>query len=174
VAQQFPLAKSRLRRAAKGATGGAKAVLDVLLAWDGSYDRVDSAGTVDPGVAGWDAFRAAAAKVALARFGDAAHWLTADDAQAPLYGQYHHGVPYHYFDATHGEAYALRTLKPAGLRAAAAEAYTELVKRFNSQDTARWREPRRMYAVGAVGATSPAPLPFFDRGTYEQFVEVGP
>ena len=72
VAQQHPIATARLRRAARGAEGGARQVLDTLLAWDGSYHRTDAAGTVDPGVAAWDAFRAAAAEVALARFGEAA------------------------------------------------------------------------------------------------------
>jgi len=48
TAQQRPLAQARLRRAAARATGTAKAVLDALLAWDGSYHRTDDAGTVDP------------------------------------------------------------------------------------------------------------------------------
>ena len=77
-------------------------------------------------------------------------------------------------EASHGESYALGTLRPAGLRAAARRAFDALAKRFGTGDPARWREPRRMYEVGAVGATAPEPLPFFDRGTYEQFVEVGP
>jgi hypothetical protein len=49
-----------------------------------------------------------------------------------------------------------------------------LAKRFGSDDPAGWREPRRMYETGASGATAPPPIPFFDRGTYEQLVEVGP
>jgi acyl-homoserine lactone acylase PvdQ len=174
VAQQFPIATSRLRRAASGASGGARQVLDTLLAWDGSYHRTDANGTVHPGVAAWDALRAAAADVALAPFGEAADWLAPEDAQAPLFGGYHHAAGYHFFDATHGESHALRTLRPAGLRDAAQRAFDALAKRFRTDDPARWREPRRMYEVGAVGATSPDPIPFFDRGTYEQFVEVGP
>ena len=34
--------------------------------------------------------------------------------------------------------------------------------------------PRRMYKVTAQGAGSAPPLPFFDRGTWEQIVELSP
>jgi acyl-homoserine lactone acylase PvdQ len=174
VAQQFPQATARLRKARKHASGDARKVLDTLLAWDGSYDRTGPDGKVDPGVATWQAFLAQAEKLALEPFGDAAKYLAPDDAQAPLYGGYHHGTPYHYFDAPHGQSFALRTLKPAQLREAAANAFPTLGVRFNSADPKDWREPRRMYPIGAVGATSPPAIPFFDRGTYEQLLELGP
>ncbi|MCW3016879.1 MAG: Peptidase penicillin amidase, partial [Solirubrobacterales bacterium] len=174
VAQQYPIATARLRRAQRGAAGPAKTVLDTLLAWDGSYDRTAPDGTVDPGVATWDAFRAAAADIALAPFGAAGPWLTDDDHLRELYGGYHPGTPYHLFDATHAEAYALGHLKAAELRTAAAQAAAAVAKHFGTEDPARWREPRRTYALGAVGAASPPSIPFFDRGTYEQLVEVGP
>ena len=59
TAEARPILQRALSRAAAGATGAAKAVLDTLLAWDGNYTRTDAAGTVDPGVATWDAFRTA-------------------------------------------------------------------------------------------------------------------
>ena len=31
-----------------------------------------------------------------------------------------------------------------------------------------------MYSESALGAESPPPMPFFDRGTFEQVVELGP
>jgi hypothetical protein len=49
-----------------------------------------------------------------------------------------------------------------------------LDERFGSADPARWREPRRMYGPGSQGAATMAPFPFFDRGTFEQVVELGP
>lgn len=36
----------------------------------------------------------------------------------------------------------------------------------------KWRTPRAMYDVSAQGAGSPPELPFYDRGTYEQIVEL--
>ena len=68
-AQQRGLATTLLKRADKGATGNAKAVLDALLAWDGSYTAVDGAGTVNPGVAIWEQYKDDAEAVALARLG---------------------------------------------------------------------------------------------------------
>ncbi len=174
VAQQFPLATARLRRASKGATGNAATVLATLLAWDGSYARTADDGTVDPGVATWDTFRAQLAEIVRTKYGEAADMLADEGVLSPLQGAYHHAAGYHYFDATHLESTGLRTLKPADYRKAAAAAFDLLATRFKTSDVAKWREPRRMYEVGAVGATAPEPLPFFDRGTYEQFVELGP
>ena len=148
-------------------------MLDTLAAWDGSYVRTADDGTVDPGVATWDAFRAAIGRRAAKRYGKAAAFAAGEDVLTPLYGAYHHGSPYHYFDALHLESTGLRTLGRREYRAAANAAFTVLAKRFATADATKWREPRRMYPVGAVGATSPEPLPFFDRGTYEQFIELG-
>jgi hypothetical protein len=47
-----------------------------------------------------------------------------------------------------------------------------LAKRFGSPDPATWREPRYVYPWTIQGAGSPPPLPFFERGTYEQLVDV--
>ena len=60
TAQQRPLLDARLRTAAGGASGPGKVLLDTILAWDGNYDRTDAAGTVDPGVAAWEALKKAA------------------------------------------------------------------------------------------------------------------
>jgi len=59
------------------------------------------------------------------------------------------------------------------LLAAAATARV-LGGRFGSSSPGAWREPRRMYDVGAQGAGSAPDLPFFDRGTWEQSVALGP
>jgi acyl-homoserine lactone acylase PvdQ len=174
VAQQYPLTRPRLARAATGASGPAKAVLDTLLAWNGHYDQTASDGTVDPGVATWDAFRAAAGRVAVAPLGDAARWLADEGALEGTIPGYDQGAPYHYFDATHTESYGLRTLDADGYRRAAAAEFDALRARFGTDDPSAWREPRRMFKVAIQGAGSPPDLPFFDRGTYEQLVETAP
>ncbi|WP_354700716.1 Penicillin G acylase [Paraconexibacter sp. AEG42_29] len=162
VAQQRPLASARLRRAQKGATGKAKSILDTVLTWDGDYHRQAADGTVDPGVAAWEAYKTALAARAVARLGKGASRF--EDRPGGS----------HAFDITAKESYALRTLTPAGYRAAAVTAFDALAKRFGSEDPARWREPRLLYDVGAQGAGQAPPLPFFDRGTWEQIVELGP
>ena len=48
TAQQRPLLDARLRAAQAAATGGARTVLDTILAWDGDYDRTDSAAPSTP------------------------------------------------------------------------------------------------------------------------------
>lgn len=164
TAQQRVLAitRSRLRAAAKGATGEAKAVLDTLMAWDGDYVKVDAARTVHPGVATWLAFKKATAEIALGRLGDGARRWNGSPGSS------------HEFDISPGAAYALRTLKPADLRAAAVTAHAALAKQFGSTDAMAWRAPRKMYDVGAQGAGQAPELPFFDRGTWEQVVETAP
>jgi penicillin G amidase len=174
VAQQYPLSRPRLARAAQGATGPAKAVFDTLLAWNGHYDQTAGDGTVDPGVATWEAFRQAAGKLAIEPLGPAARWLTDEGALQSTIPGYDQGAPYHYFDAAHTESYGLRTLDAAGYRRAAAAAFDELKQRFGTDDATKWREPRRMFPVTIQGAGSPPDLPFFDRGTYEQLVETAP
>jgi penicillin G amidase len=162
TAQQRPLARTLLRRAAQGASGAEAAVLRTILAWEGDYTRTDSAGTVDPGVAAWQAFKARAAELAGEHLGTA--WKQ--------FGE-HPGTS-HVFDITDPQAYALRTLTPAGYREAARAAFTDLRTKFGSEDPAKWRAPREMYKVTAQGAGQAPPLPFFDRGTWEQLVELGP
>ncbi len=161
VAQQRPLAGRRLRLAADGASGKAAKVLAVIRAWDGDYTRTDAAKTVDPGVAAWDAFKQQAAKQATAAIGGFAGF-----AERPSNT--------HQFDATNAQGYALRTLDADGYRRAAAAAHDVLVARFGSDDPARWREPRREIAVPAQGAMQAPRQPFFDRGTWEQLIELEP
>jgi penicillin amidase len=173
TAQQRPATDAALRRAASGATGGAATVLHALVSWDGSYARVDANNTVDPGVAAWDAFRAAAAKRAIAPLGAGAQWLADENVLQPLHPDYHPGAPYHYFDSSHFQSYALRSLSMPGYRAAAQDAFAALSARFGTGNAAAWREPRRMFDFKGLAGASPPPLPFFDRGTYEQFIETG-
>ncbi len=162
VAQQRPLAARRLRTAQRRAKGSARTVLATILSWDGSYNRTDGSGRVEPGVAAWEAFKDAAAAEALSRPVEDVKLLDGGASSS------------HEFDATNSEGLALRTLTARGYRRAAAAAYVALVKRFSSGDPAAWREPRRMYEPEAQGAGSFDPFPFFDRGTWQQIVELGP
>jgi penicillin amidase len=174
VAQQFPHARAQLASATRGATGNAATVLGTLLAWDGSYAKTGADGKVDAGVAAWDAFRTAAASIAIAPLGPGARWLADEGALASLHPGYHAGGSYHYFDASHFQSYALRTLTPAGYRAAAAAAFSALQAKYGGAgDPSLWRQPRPMFDFQGLAAASPPPLPFFDRGTYEQLIELG-
>ncbi len=162
TAQQRPLAGPRLRRAASGATGRAKVVLDTLLAWDGDYVRTDGSGTVEPGVATWEAFKEEAAELATEPLGKGADRFEMKPGNS------------HVFDVTNREAYGLRTLSGASYRKVAERTAARMAERFGSADPARWREPRAMYDIVVQGAEQPPPLPFFDRGTWEQVVELAP
>ncbi len=168
ISQGRPLADRLLHRALRGSRGRARTVLSVLVRWDGSYDRVDSSSTVDPGVATWEQFKSEAERVAIPSL----RRLPAPVAGGEtLVGETSNS---HMFDTTNGESYALRTLSPAGLRRAGVATFAALSRRFSTSDARRWREPRRMYPISSQGAAQPPPLTFFDRGTWEQFVEVGP
>ena len=162
VAQQRPFFTKQLRAARRGGSSKARSVLTPLSRWGGSYNRTDSAGTVDPGVAAWEEFKDQAEAIALFRFRPGAKPLAGETGLS------------HMFDITLGEAYALRTLSKRGLRLAAERTSDALTKRFGTSDPARWREPRRMYEVTAQGAAAPPELPFFDRGTWQQSLAVGP
>ena len=78
------------------------------------------------------------------------------------------------FDISNGEAFALRTLQPRALRLAAERTTPTLAERFGTPNPDTWREPRRMYDVTAQGAAATPELPFFDRGTWQQSVGLGP
>src|SRR5436190_13079062 len=77
-----------------------------------------------------------------------------------------------HYDASEGQAYALRTLSPAEYRQVAAGVFDALSKKFGNTNPASWRDKRQMYEQSSLGAESPPPLPFFDRGTYEQLIEL--
>jgi hypothetical protein len=163
IAQQRPLASRDLEKAFLDAKGDAKNLLFTLIKWNGSYTETAGDGTVDPGVAAWEEFKAAAQKVAFGRFRREALLLDGGKGTS------------HAFDASNGDAYALRTLGPRGYRQAAKLAFRQLSKRFGSNDPAKWREPRRTYKPSAQGAGSfPEPFPFFDRGTFQHNTELGP
>jgi acyl-homoserine lactone acylase PvdQ len=152
TAQQRSLLEGRLREAANGATGGAKTVLDTILAWDGNYDRTDAAGTVDPGVAAWEALKDEAVDLLPGAVDD---WLGGVGRS-------------HAFDFSGADAIAFRDLTAAGLRRAAGNAATAL------GDPSTWRQPRRMYDVTVLGVAPKPALKFYDRGTWQQAVELGP
>ena len=167
TAQQRPLFEDRLRAAGAGATGRAALIFDALLKWDGSYHHVDQDNTVDPGVEIWEIFKEDAEAVAVERLlgpggVERAQHLLGNTGSS------------HAFDITSGEAYALRTLDDAGLREAAEKTFAKLAERFATEDVTRWRTPRKMYEVSAQGAASWEDIPFFDRGTWEQVVELAP
>jgi acyl-homoserine lactone acylase PvdQ len=158
TAQQRPLLDGRLRAAQAAATGNARAVLDTILAWDGNYDREDAAGTVDPGVAAFEALKTEVKD-------------TLPPAAVTLLGE--RGGS-HLFDMGAAEAAGFHSLTTAGIVNAAGAAQTALAARFGSADPAAWREPRKLYEVQVQGVASAPRLEFFDRGTFSQAVELGP
>jgi hypothetical protein len=162
-AQQRVLMGGRLRSLRTGATGGAATVLDTILRWDGNFARHDSNGTVDPGVAAWQEFTAAAKNEAFGNY----HGVGVDSVLDTRGSS-------HQFESTLGEVYALRHLSKGRLQAAALKAFNALKSRFGSAKPKTWREPRKMYDPSSQGAASMPPIPFMDRGTYEQVVELGP
>ena len=143
------------------ASGPAANVFAVLRNWSGDYDTTDDAGTVDPGVATWERFKELAAKRAVAPLGAGAAVFSSRPGSS------------HAFDITDKESYALRTLKPSALRKVALATFRSLSAEFETPDPEKWRSPRAMYDVGAQGAATPPELPFYDRGTYEQIIELG-
>jgi penicillin G amidase len=162
-AQQRVLMAKRIRHVRKGASAEAATVLDTILRWNGSYNKQDGNGTVDPGVATWQAFTEQASK---ARFGG----YQGEGVESVLDSR----GSSHAFESTVGEVYALRHLSRKALHRAAGKAFAVLAARFKSSNPAKWREPRRMYEPSSQGAASMPPLPFFDRGTYEQVIDLGP
>ncbi len=114
------------------------------------------------GVAAWQALKTAITSQALAPLGSSASSFGVGTSNE------------HEFDISDGTAYAFRRSTPAQWRAAAATAFDALAAKFGSGDPAAWREPRRMYEMAAQGAGQPPPMPFFDRGTWEQILELGP
>jgi acyl-homoserine lactone acylase PvdQ len=161
IATQRPTAEPQLRAASAGATGPAADVLATLLAWDGDFTRTREDGTVEPGVATWEAFKAAAQREALGEPTPATRGLL--------------GVPGSkgFVEATLGETYALRTLPPDGLRRAAADAAAALTARFGSPDPATWRDQRAMVSPEVQGLATPPPIALQNRGTFEMAVELG-
>jgi penicillin amidase len=162
TAQQRPRDTAQLQAAANGATGPAAAVLQTILHWNGDYNTTDSNGTVDPGAAAWQEFKLEAQRYELAKLGPGAE----------LIGGEQPGTSHHY-DASLGQTYALRTMSPAEYRSVAAGVFDALSKKFQTSDPSRWRDKREMYEQSSLGAEQPPPLPFFDRGTYEELIELG-
>jgi penicillin amidase len=157
-AQQRALLDARIKAAATGATGAAKTLLDTVAAWDGSYDETNAAGTVDPGVASWEALKNAAVDT-LPRA--ARGWLGRASRS-------------HQFDFGGADGAAFMRLNSAGIRKAAGVAAAALTAHFHSADPASWREPRRMYEVSATGLAPKPALKFYDRGTWQEAYELGP
>ena len=158
TAQQRPLLDGRLRAAQAAATGQARAVLDTIVAWDGNYDRTDANGTVDPGVAAFEALKEAAEATLPAAMRS---WLGQRGGSHP-------------FDMGPAEAAGIRGLSNAGLVTAAGRAGQALTARFGSADPAAWREPRKLYEVQVQGVATAPRIEFYDRGTWSQAVELGP
>jgi penicillin G amidase len=165
TAQQRPFVSERRLRAARRSAGpGGRRVLRAILRWDGNYDREDSEGTVDPGVAAWEEFKAQMQRVLLAPMG------SGDGGAEALAGRTGSS---HQFDISNGEAVARRTLPVRAWSRAAKRAARELTERFAGGTIEAWREPRRMYEVAAQGAGSSPDIEFFDRGTWNQSIAVG-
>ncbi|MDQ3934936.1 MAG: penicillin acylase family protein [Actinomycetota bacterium] len=164
TAQQRPVAAGPLNKALAGATGNAKTLLEVIKRWNGSYHEQDANGTVDPGVAAWVAFGEGAVKVAFGKL-----W---DHKELGLLGT--GAGSSHAFEMSNVKVYALRKLTVKGWRQAAKHAFNSLAARFGTTDTSKWRDKRRMYNTSAQGAASFPDIPFFDRGTWQHVVELGP
>ncbi len=133
-------------------------MLDTIVGWDGDYDREDAGGTVDPGVAAFEALKQAAEDTLPAA---AVAWLGQRGGSHP-------------FDMGAAEAAGFHGLSTAGLVTAAGAAGRALAARFGSADPAAWREPRKLYDVQVQGVADKPRLEFFDRGTFSQAVELGP
>jgi penicillin amidase len=162
TATQRPTAQGLLERAAAGATGPAADVLRTLLAWDGNFTQTDANGTMDPGVAAWQAFKAAAE---VEMFGK--HVSAGTDSLIESPGS--EG----FIESSLGETIALRKLPLAGLRRAAASADAELTKTYGSPNPAAWRMKRPLLTATSQGLASAPPTPLQNRGTYEMAVELG-
>jgi penicillin G amidase len=162
--QQRMVAAGPLTAALRGATGNARTVLEVLKRWNGSYHAQDANGTVDPGVATWHAFANAALKIGFGK-----NW---DHKELSLF-ETSPGSS-HRHELSNVQVYALRTIGPKGWRQAAKLAFPALEAKFGTSDTSKWRDKRLMYTPSAQGAGSFDPIPFFDRGTWQQVVELAP
>jgi penicillin amidase len=158
TAQQRSLLDGKLKAADAAASGAGKAVLDTILAWDGNYDRTDANGTIDPGVAAYEALKAEAED-------------TLPAAAVRLLGQRGGSHPY---DMGAAEAAAMHALGARGLASAANRAAAALQARFGTADPAAWRDARKMYDVEVQGIADKPQLKFYDRGTFTQEVELGP
>ena len=64
-------------------------------------------------------------------------------------------------------------LGPRAYAKAASKTFEKLAAEFGSDDVSTWREPRRLYPVGAQGAGATPELEFFDRGTWNQSIAMG-
>jgi penicillin G amidase len=117
---------------------------------------------VDPGVQTWVRFKQKAEQLALGHYGKARENLSGSNSTS------------HEYDIQNGASYALQNLSPSQLARAAGSAGDVLVKEFGTTDPRKWRAKRLMYKWSVQGAASPPDLPFFDRGTWEQSVELGP
>ena len=121
-------------------------------------NRWDSDGTVDPGVAAFEALKEAVEDRLPAA---AVRWLGQRGGSHP-------------FDMGAAEAEAFHRSSTAQLVAAAGVAGRALAARFGTADPAAWREPRKLYEVQVQGVATAPRLEFFDRGTFSQAVELGP
>ncbi|MDQ3729302.1 MAG: penicillin acylase family protein [Actinomycetota bacterium] len=162
TAQQFPIRdKRKLKRARKLTDGDGRALLDALKAWNGSYDKENAGGTVDPGVAIWEELKTQIEAVLLKKLDAEGIGIAGNTSNS------------HMFDITNGEAAAMRKLGAPAYAKAASKAFSKLASDFGSQDVSTWREERRLYPVGAQGAGATPELEFFDRGTWNQSIAMG-
>jgi hypothetical protein len=105
-------------------------------------------------VAAWEALKDEVVKLQLSRA--AADWLGGPGNS-------------HAFDFGGADGAAFLELTTLGLQEAAANAAAQL-----GGDPSTWRRPRRMYDVTVLGLAAKPALKFYDRGTWQQAVELGP
>src|SRR5205823_10645407 len=110
-------------------------------------------GKLAPGAAAWQAFKGQAQAIAVSSLGKPALIIGGGEPNTE-----------HVYDVSLGQAYALRTLSPAGYRLAAKAAFGVLTNHFGSSDPSAWRDWRHMFNQSSLGAEQPPQMPFFDRG----------
>jgi acyl-homoserine lactone acylase PvdQ len=160
TAQQRPLVAGQLAFAATEASAGPGLdVINTLQAWDGNYDRTDALGNTEPGVTIWQEFKEQAKKRMLPAA--ARDWLGNSGSS-------------HVFDAGGAATAALNAMGAQDYVRVATNTAKVLTARFGTSDPTKWVSPRQMYDVTVQGLADKPPLKFFDRGTWQQWVELGP
>ncbi len=161
TAEQRPFSTNWLKRALRGAHGRPAALLRAILAWDGNYNRGGGDGRLPPGLPAWQTLKRQMQLLAIRQLGAAGRIIGGERPNSE-----------HVFDVSLGQAYAFRRLGPASVRLAARRAFDQLARHFHTTNTAKWRPVRTLSTWSIQGAESPPPMPFFDRGTFEQFIDL--
>ena len=164
TAQQFPLLdRPTLSRARLKTDDGGRAVLEALQLVERLLRRRRTApGRSIPGVAIWEEFKDQVEAISLGKLGADGQRNRRQDLEL-AHVRHHERRSRSAYGSEDADGYAK----------AAAETFDKLSARFGTNDVSAWREPRRMYPVGAQGAGATPELEFFDRGTWNQSIAMG-